>query len=208
MTTENFDFGASSEEGEEIAQESWKIASRLVDDDSPEGQIKKRCVIATGDGDIKHLVKFNNNPIEAGLDALKDESPIYTDINMVKVGISQRDHNSKIDTAIGKGDEKAEKEGITRTSAGFIQLGAKLNGSIIVIGNSPSALFTVIDMMDAGIIDPRLVIGMPVGFVGAQDSKAKLDQMDVPSITITGSKGGTPMAVTTINGIIEMYRNE
>ncbi|RZN63417.1 precorrin-8X methylmutase [Methanonatronarchaeum sp. AMET6-2] len=208
MTTENFDFGATSQEGEEIAQESWQIASRIVGDDSPEGQITTRCVIATGDSDIKHLVNFNNNPIESGLDALKDEAPIYVDINMVKVGITEKGHNSKVDTAIGKGDEKAEKEGITRTSAGFLELGPKLNGSIIVIGNSPSALYTVCDMMAEGLIDPRLVIGMPVGFVGAQDSKARLDEMDVPSITITGSKGGTPMAVTTINGIIEMHRNE
>ena len=93
---------------------------------------------------------------------------------------------------------------MTRTSAGFISLGKQLEGSIVVIGNAPSALLVVCDLVRKGIV-PALIIGAPVGFVNAAKSKELLRTVDVPSVSTEGTRGGTPIAVAAINEIIVMY---
>jgi precorrin-8X/cobalt-precorrin-8 methylmutase len=106
--------------------------------------------------------------------------------------------------ALDFGHELAVKKGITRTSAGFLSLGKWLEGSIVVIGNAPSALLSVCDMAKQGI-RPGLVIGVPVGFVNAAESKEMLRTLDVPSISTEGARGGTPVAVSAMNEVIIMY---
>jgi precorrin-8X/cobalt-precorrin-8 methylmutase len=95
-------------------------------------------------------------------------------------------------------------EGITRSRAGILALADQIEGSIVVIGNSPSALFSVCDLIHSGSC-PSLVIGTPVGFVKAAESKEELRTKSVPSISNEGTRGGTPVAVAAMNEIITIH---
>jgi precorrin-8X/cobalt-precorrin-8 methylmutase len=101
------------------------------------------------------------------------------------------------------GNEIAERTGATRTSSGFVALEKELEGMIIVIGNAPSAALTMCVMIEQGL-KPALLIATPVGFVNAAESKEKVRELDVPSITCIGTRGGTPVAVAVVNELVEM----
>jgi len=198
------DLGAVTPEAMEIYNKSRSFIAGIVGEKTPEDRIKQRCVIATGDLGVAEILRFRNDPVAAGLRALEEGAAIYVDIRMVEAGVVKRGHESPVVTAIGKGDDLAEREGITRTSAGFRELKEDLSGSIVVIGNAPSALLTVCDMMEKGEAKPALVVGVPVGFVNAAESKERLREISVPSISTEGTRGGTPIAVAAINEIINL----
>jgi precorrin-8X/cobalt-precorrin-8 methylmutase len=203
---ENYtDIGATTPEAMEISKKSRRIISEMIGDETLEDKIKQRCVIATGDPSIAEILRFQKEPSIAGLQALKKGAPIYVDIRMVEAGVVKTGHNSSVETFIGKGDSLAKDQGITRTSAGVLAMHEKLTGSIVVIGNAPSALLTLCSLMESGKVLPKLVIGVPVGFVNALESKERLRKIDVPSISTVGTRGGTPIAVAAINEIINNY---
>lgn len=202
------DLGAITPEAKEIYNRSRSFIAGIVGDKTPDDKIRQRCVIATGDLSIADILRFKNNPIDAGLKALEKEAGIYTDIKMVEAGVVKKGHQSQVTVFLGKGDDIAEKQGITRTSAGVMKLKEELNGSIVLIGNAPSALLTLCDLIEKGEIRPELVIGVPVGFVNAAESKERLRQIEVPSISVEGTRGGTPIAVAAINEIINIYHEK
>jgi len=150
------------------------------------------------------IMQFRHGAVEAGLSALEAGAPIFTDIRMVQVGIQKKGHESKVDCLLDYGAEISAAKGITRTSAGMLSLGDRLNGSIVVIGNAPSCLLSLCEMHSKGV-RPALVIGCPVGFVNAAESKEELRKLDLPSITTEGTRGGTPVAVAAMNEIITMF---
>jgi precorrin-8X/cobalt-precorrin-8 methylmutase len=199
------DIGATTPEAMQISTKSRKLISELIGDETNEDRIRQRCVIATGDPSVAGILRFSNHPFEAGLKALEKGTPIYADIKMVAIGIVKRGHNSPVEHFIGQGDDLAEAKGITRSSAGVMALHERLSGAIVAIGNAPSALLTLCDIMERGIAMPALVIGVPVGFVNAAESKERLRKIDVPSISTEGTRGGTPFAVAAINEIINAY---
>jgi precorrin-8X/cobalt-precorrin-8 methylmutase len=199
------DIGAETPQAMEISKKSRRLISQMIGDDSLEDRIKQRCVIATGDPGIAEIIRFQGHPDRAGLEALRESSAIYVDINMVKAGVLKKGHTSPIEVILGQGDDIAEKLGVTRTSAGVMALEERLHGSIVVIGNAPSALLTLCNLMESKKVLPRMVIGVPVGFVNAAESKELLRKMDVPSISTVGTRGGTPIAVAAINEIINAY---
>ncbi len=199
------DIGATTPEALEISRKSRRLISELIGDDRPEDRIRQRCVIATGDPSVAGLLRFKGDPIQAGLAALERGAPIFVDINMVFAGVLKKGHNSPVETFLGRGDDLARQQGITRTSAGVLAMQERLDGSIVVIGNAPSALLSLCDLMDAGSALPGLVVGVPVGFVNAAESKQRLREMDVPSISTEGTRGGTPIAVAAINEIINAH---
>ncbi|HNR59080.1 MAG TPA: precorrin-8X methylmutase [Methanothrix sp.] len=202
------DLGAVTPEAKKIYNKSRSLIAGIVGDKNPEDKIRQRCVIATGDPAVAEILRFRNDPVNAGLAALEAAAAIYVDIKMVEAGVVKRGHNSPIITAIGRGDDLAEREGITRTSAGFRELAGELSGSIVVIGNAPSALLTVCEMIEKGEAKPALVIGVPVGFVNAAESKERLRRIDLPSISTEGTRGGTPIAVAAINEIINIRQEK
>lgn len=204
-TTENtyIDLGADTREGYQIAKTSRQLARDAIGDETPEDRIRQRCSVAVGDFAMADLMKFTDDPIAAGIAAVREGAPIFTDIRMVQVGILKKGHSCSVECALDYGAELAAAEGITRTSAGFLALGEKLSGSIIVIGNAPSALLSVCRMIGEGIV-PALVIGTPVGFVNAAESKELLRTIKVPSVSNAGTRGGTPIAVASMNEIITM----
>ena len=205
MTEKKYsDLGAVTPEARAIYNKSRSFIAGIVGDKTPEDKIKQRCVIATGDLGVAEILRFKNAPIAAGLKALEEGAAIYVDIKMVEAGVVKKGHESPVITAIGRGDDLAEREGVTRTSAGFRELKDDLSGSIVVIGNAPSALLILCEMIERGEAKPALVIGVPVGFVNAAESKERLREINVPSISTEGTRGGTPIAVAAINEIINL----
>jgi precorrin-8X/cobalt-precorrin-8 methylmutase len=125
---------------------------------------------------------------------------------MVQAGILKTGHRSPILCALDAGSPPA-REGMTRTAAGFRALEERIDDAIIVVGNAPSALFAVCDLIDRGN-DPALVIGTPVGFVQAAESKELLRTLPVPSISTEGTRGGSPVAVAAMNELITVHMAE
>jgi precorrin-8X/cobalt-precorrin-8 methylmutase len=169
-----------------------------------EDRVRQRCSIAVGDFEMAKLIRFEGQPIEAGLKALANKAPILVDIRMVQVGIQKKGHVSSVKCFLDHGQELSKEKGITRTSAGIIALKDQVDGAIIVIGNAPSSLLVLCDMIKQGQ-RPALVIGSAVGFVNAAESKAVLRTMPVPSISVEGTRGGTPVAVAALNEIITIF---
>ncbi|NYT05177.1 MAG: precorrin-8X methylmutase [Methanomicrobiales archaeon] len=205
-TTENTytDIGADTPEGYAIAHSSRSLARKVVGDHTPEDRIRQRCAIAVGDFIMADLMCFVQDPVTAGLAALDAGAPVITDIRMVQAGILKKGHASDLLCALDFGDGIARERGITRSSAGLYALRERLGGAIIVIGNAPSALLAICDLISEGI-RPALVIGTPVGFVNARESKAQLRHCPVPSISNRGTRGGTPVAVACLNELITMH---
>jgi precorrin-8X/cobalt-precorrin-8 methylmutase len=180
------DIGATTQEALEISRKSRKLISELIGDRSPEDRIR-------------------HNPMRAGLQALQEGAKILVDIKMVEAGIIKKGHKSSIAAFIGQGDALAKERGMTRTSAGVLASQEELHGSIVIIGNAPSALLTLCELMESRNAKPALVVGAPVGFVNASESKERLRGIDVPSISTVGTRGGTPIAVAAINEIINIF---
>jgi precorrin-8X/cobalt-precorrin-8 methylmutase len=199
------DIGAVTSEALDISTKSRRLISQMIGDETIEDRIRQRCVIATGDPSVAEIMRFQGQPAEAGFDALRNREPIFVDIKMVHAGILKIGHNSPVELIIGQGDDIAKELGITRTSAGVMALQERLSGSIVVIGNAPSSLLTLCDLMEKKKVLPKLVIGVPVGFVNAKESKQRLREIDVPSISVVGTRGGTPIAVAAMNEIINAY---
>jgi precorrin-8X/cobalt-precorrin-8 methylmutase len=203
------DSGARTEEAKAIYMKSWTIIQELVVNKTPEDRLRQRCVIATGDLTVAEIMHFVHDPITVGMETIKKGAPIFVDINMLKAGITKRGHKSKIICVLDEdqNSEIANKYGITRTSAGFLAARKQLNGSIIAIGNAPSALIMVCKLIEKGI-RPALIIGLPVGFVNAAESREMLRNLKIPipSISCVGTRGGTPMAVACINELVAIAK--
>ncbi|MHB8163838.1 MAG: precorrin-8X methylmutase [Methanoregula sp.] len=205
-TTTNtyIDPGADTREGYAISQKSRTLAREMVGNATVEDRIRQRCSIAVGDFSMADLLRFSNDPVPAALGALRAGAPVITDIRMVQVGIQKKGHTSEVICALDYGADIVKERGITRSSAGFMALKDRLPGSIVVIGNAPSALLMLCDFVKAGI-RPAVIIGTPVGFVNAAESKEVLRTIDIPSISNEGTRGGTPVAVAAINECITIF---
>ena len=198
------DPGAQTKEAYEISKKSRMMAREAIGDANPEDRIRQRCSIAVGDFAMAELIRFNKDPVSATIAALRQGAPIITDIRMVQTGIQKKGHSSEVLCALDFGAEIARERGITRSSAGFLSLKEKLAGAIVVIGNAPSALLSLCEMVREGT-RPAVIIGTPVGFVNAAESKEMLRTMDVPSLSTEGTRGGTPVAVAAVNECITVF---
>jgi precorrin-8X/cobalt-precorrin-8 methylmutase len=197
------DPGAMTRAAREISRRSRAIARAAIGDRTPEDRIRQRCAIAVGDLAMAGLLRFRNDPVRAGVGALRGGAQIITDIRMVQAGILKTGHRSPVHCALDA-DTQPAREGMTRTAAGVQAIGDGIEGSVVVVGNAPSALFAVCDLIDRGR-NPALVIGTPVGFVQAAESKELLRALPVPSISTEGTRGGSPVAVAAMNEIITVF---
>jgi precorrin-8X/cobalt-precorrin-8 methylmutase len=196
------DLGAATREARAISLQSRRLARAALGDTTLEDRIRQRCSIAVGDFAMAGLLRFCNSPVEGAIAALGKEAPIITDIRMVQVGIQKKGHHSPVLCALDHGAGRADEEGMTRSSAGIRALADQIGGSTMVIGNAPSALLALCDLIARNTAVPACVIGIPVGFVQAAESKALLRTLPVPSISTEGTRGGTPVAVAAMNEII------
>lgn len=173
-------------------------------------KVYSRIIHAAGDPDYANIIKVHPEAIAAGIAALKAGCNIFCDVEMVRTGINKRrlaEFGGQAFCLVA--DETVAKEakaaGITRSMAAMRKFGTQLNGAIVAIGNAPTALFEVMTMIKENGIKPALIIGVPVGFVGAAESKELLHTTaPVPYITVLGNKGGSPIAAASVNAVMYM----
>lgn len=196
----------------EIENKSMDIIDEVMGDtdfSEEEMIIAKRMIHTTGDFEYRKIINFTGDFINVAKQAIKDGVTIYTDTKMVHAGINKKaleKANCKLKYFID--DERAyslSKElGTTRSSCA-VDLAVDEGLNIFVIGNAPTALFRVLELVDEDKLDPRFVIGVPVGFVGAKESKELLRRYkDIPSISTVGYKGGSNVAASIINALLYM----
>lgn len=172
--------------------------------------ICSRIIHATGDVGYAPIVKIHAELVPVAKAALAAGVNIFTDVEMVRRGISIktfRKFGGEIFCKISDVDtrEFAKREGITRAMAAMKLFGKRLDGQIVAIGNAPTALFEVLRLVREENIRPALIIGVPVGFVGATESKSQLAaQNEIPYVTVTGTKGGSSVAVAAVNALLYM----
>lgn len=170
--------------------------------------IVKRMIHTTGDFDYKNIAVIKDGAIEAGIKALKSGCRIVTDTNMALSGINKRrlaTINCQAENFINHEEvfKAAKEKKITRSMAAM-DFAAQQGVDIFVIGNAPTALFRIGELMKAGKVNPKLIIGIPVGFVGAAESKEYLRTLDIPSVSTVGTKGGSNVAAAVMNALIYM----
>ena len=205
--------------GDQIETRSFQIIDELLagaDQTQPEWPVIRRIVHATGDPAIAEHVRIHPQALAAGITALRAGRPIIADVRMVAVGINRRLATQLGCTVVCAIDdpavaELARADGVTRGVAAMRHLSATLPGAVVAIGNAPTALSALLDYVAAGNPPPALIVGTPVGFVGAAESKAALVQSSgslVPYITVAGPRGGSGMAVAAVNALLQLAAQE
>jgi precorrin-8X/cobalt-precorrin-8 methylmutase len=197
---------------EQIEEKSFKIIDSQIGRTlftEQEYVIVRRVIHATGDFDFAQTMRFHSEAVASGLKALKQGKDILVDVRMVEAGINKKvlsRSGGKVvclvsDSAVEK---KAREEGKTRSEVA-IEMGMTQDIGIIAIGNAPTALLKVIELVENRKKDtprPELIIGVPVGFVNAHESKEKLSTLEYPFITSLGRKGGSPVAAAIVNALL------
>lgn len=180
----------------------------------PQWNVVRRVIHATADFDFakpdKNRIIFSTNAIENAFEAFKKKRHIVVDVDMVQSGINKKSV-AKIGTSLicnisNKGViDISKKENKTRSTMAMRYSSKEIDGGIVVIGNAPTALYEVIKMINDNVVKPLLVIGIPVGFVSAAESKSELSRTNVDFITNIGRKGGSPAASSIINALMLLY---
>ena len=192
------------EKSMEIIQNSFKN----VDFTDQELTVAKRIIHTTGDVSYSEIIKFQNDFIKNSLEALKSGGKIYTDTNMTKAGINKKSlEKLGLEVVCYVSDEDvfelAKKNNTTRSQAA-IEKAINEGIKIFSVGNAPTALFKLLEEVDKDKVDPDFIIGVPVGFVGAAESKEELRKYSIPQITTVGNKGGSNVAASIINALMYM----
>ena len=178
-----------------------------------ETKVYSRIIHAAGDVEYAPLIRMHPEAIVRAQEALKAGCNIYTDVEMVRTGINKRKlaaFGGEVFCCVADPEIRAlaEQEGITRSMAAMRRFGKALDGSIVAIGNAPTALFEVLRLMREEAVRPAVIVGIPVGFVGAADSKRELAEQDmVPFVTVEGTKGGSPLAAAVVNAVMYLIDN-
>ncbi|MFW5985285.1 MAG: precorrin-8X methylmutase [Halanaerobiaceae bacterium] len=196
-----------------IERKSMEIISEIIGqlDCSPgEEKIIKRVIHATADPEFAELVVISPQAIEQALNLFSQEINIVTDVNMLKAGISKKklkELDMDINCFIAHREiiEQAQQEGITRSMMSMRKAVENPQNKIFVIGNAPTALFELIRLIQEGKAEQvELIIGTPVGFVGASEAKEELKKLALPHITVTGRRGGSAVAASITNALLYM----
>jgi precorrin-8X/cobalt-precorrin-8 methylmutase len=188
-----------------IMEQSFAVIDKEIGEHnfSPaEYAIVRRVIHTTADFEFKDLIVFSPHAIAAGIAALRDRSPIITDVGMVKQGIAglvAQTFNNPLICAVEQATSALP--GKTRTETGLIQCALEFPRAIFVIGNAPTALNALCNQLPTTVAPP-LVIGAPVGFISVLESKARLAQTPVNQIRVEGRKGGSPVASAILNALI------
>lgn len=203
--------GASTKQGYDIATKSREIIRELIGDDikdlkPAEKDIVERIVHSTADPEYAKLVTISDDFVDAALKSMKNNETILTDINMVKAGITQYDGEVCCYIKNDEVKQIAKENEITRAAAAIRYACQNDFEGIIVSGNAPTAVWEAMDLYNKGELNVKAIVGVPVGFVGAADSKEELRKSNIPNIITQGPKGGTPIAVACVNSLIQTLR--
>lgn len=168
--------------------------------------VVKRMIHSTGDVEYQEIIRFQHDFMTVASDAIRHGVRIYTDTRMIEAGINKRTLSKLggeicclVDTP--EAFELAEKKGTTRSSV-CIDLAVAKGVDVFVIGNAPTAIFRILELYREGLVKPKFIIGVPVGFVGAAESKEELRKYPIPQITTVGTKGGSNVASSVVNALL------
>ncbi len=204
---------------EKIVETSMSIIRQALGDsleNMPPSHVPiiERVVHATADPEFAKLLVISGKAVETGVAAIKAGAKIVTDVKMVKAGINGarlKRFGAKILTYVD--DERAVKlangESITRSAAGMrLAVNDGLDGAIVLIGNAPTAALELVAAVKHGLAKPALIIAVPVGYVGAAESKDAVTGLPIPFIIARGRKGGSSIAVAVFNALLTMAERE
>lgn len=198
-----------------IEDESFKIIQAIIDEKRNEYRFKnqfeesiiKRCIHTSADFDYLDNLKISDDFESIIISALKNKAQIFTDTNMAlsginktalsKLGITARCYVSEEETA-----KIAKEKGITRSMASVLRMIEEETDKILVVGNAPTFLFQAMEEIERGNKSIKAIIGVPVGFVGAAESKDYLAKSNIPHIAALGRKGGSNIAAAIVNAVI------
>lgn len=200
--------------GEDIEAESMRLIEAEVPEPRPyqgaEWLVVRRMIHTTADFEMLKLVRFHPLAVQAGLDALSRGCTLFTDTEMARAGIPDRRMDAlgcTVRCLMRDAEVLAlsQAQGCTRARAAIDFAVAEIRPEIYVIGNAPTALLRLLEHVEAGRAKPALIVGMPVGFVNAAESKDLLLKQDrAPFIAIKGRKGGSALAASAINALADM----
>jgi len=201
-----------SNPGMDIQRKSFEIIRGRIKKklkDPGQEEIMIRIAHTTGDVTFAETFCFHPEAIQAGLQAIKGGACVVTDVGMVKAGIREREIKAaggRVECYLYHPDtaEEAAKRGTTKSAAAMRLARQDLEGGIVAIGNAPTALFELLAMVKEGLVKPALVVGVPVGFVGAAESKERLMESPLVYISNHGERGGSPIAAAVINGFASL----
>jgi precorrin-8X/cobalt-precorrin-8 methylmutase len=196
----------------EIERESFRIIRAEMGDhkfSEDELMVVVRVIHATADFDFQEAIRFHPRAVRAGVTALRRGCTVVTDVRMVQVGVSSEmlsrlGGRTVCDIRHPQIYEAARALGLTRSAVAMRRNVQNIHGGIVAIGNAPTALLEVIRLVREKNVRPALIVGVPVGFVNAAESKEELIVLDVPYITTLGRKGGSTVAVAIINALLRL----
>lgn len=200
-----------------IEQESFRQIRELIPLahlSAAEQQVALRIVHSCGVPDIHQHIRFSEQACEAALSALENEAAILCDVEMVKHGITKRMITRQPHCFLNdpRTTGLAKSNGETRSMAALTLWQEHLAGSIVLIANAPTALFRLLEMLRDGAAAPAVIIGIPVGFIGAAESKEALWQqyreLGVECITVLGRQGGSAITASVLNALLRYQRGE
>ena len=195
---------------EEIERESMRIIQKAIDDSggyhgpSENLPVIKRVIHATADFDFLHTLYFSDGAVSQARHALRNHTPIITDTNMLMSGISKR-YGVNILCYISDSltHEQAQARKVTRAVINIERAVSEYPEAIYAIGNAPTGLIRLCELIREGKANPALVVGVPVGFVNVIEAKNMLASFtDIPRIIAHGNKGGTTVACAIINALL------
>jgi precorrin-8X/cobalt-precorrin-8 methylmutase len=197
-------------DGAEIYRQSFatiRAESDLSRFPADVAQVVVRMIHACGQVDLTTDVAYTPSVVTAARSALRNGAPILCDATMVASGVTRKRLPANNDVVCMLGDPRvpviAERLGNTRSAAALELWGPKLEGAVVAIGNAPTALFHLLDMIDQGAPKPAAIIGCPVGFIGAAESKEDLILRagDIDHIVVRGRRGGSAITAAALNAI-------
>ena len=208
-----------TEKGQSIEDASMQMIEDEICEhqyNEKEWPIVRRVIHSTADFDFagKNKIIFHKDAIESAMNALRNGCSITVDVNGVIGGLNKqnlKDFGNDIVCNISNPEimELAKKEGKTRSQVSMRAAISDIDGGVVAIGNAPTALMEIIQMVKEGIVKPALIIGIPVGFICAAESKEELSKVEgAPFITNIGRKGGSSSASAIINAIFKLIRAE
>jgi len=207
-----------TQKGQSIEDKSMEIIENEIGShpySKDEWPVVRRVIHSTADFDFarQNMIVFHKNAISSGINALKNGCNIIVDVNGVIGGLNKENLKEFGNKAIcnisePKIVEEAKKLNKTRAQTSMRMAAAEMNGGVVAIGNAPTALVEVIQMIRENVTRPALVIGIPVGFVCAVESKGELQTIDTPYITNKGRKGGSPCASAIVNALFKLLKEK
>jgi precorrin-8X/cobalt-precorrin-8 methylmutase len=195
-------------DGAEIYRQSFATIRAEADLDRLPADIARvavRMIHACGQVDLVRDIAFSPDVVARAREALDAGAPVLCDAQMVASGITRRRLPRDNDVVCTLNDPRtpglAAELGTTRTAAALELWGDRLDGAVVAIGNAPTALFHLLEMMAAGAPRPAAVLGVPVGFIGAAESKDALAASDLEFLVVRGRRGGSAITAAAVNAI-------